>query len=171
MSVLSTICPFCQHEFFVDEKLDKWSVDCPACKKGFIAQMSRHEEEKKSRVGVIKEQITEQPTQFSARKEGLVEAQIPDGYHTAMFYVRFLQVVGWIVIISGIVFGLVIGSKGDRYSDNFNVLNFIISAIGGILLALPYFIFAAFLHLFCGLSKNTAYNTAYLEVLAEKELK
>ena len=93
--------------------------------------------------------------QKTAFKKQTPPKPIPDGYDTAMWDVGFLKVVGCI----GIVFGVLVGIFLSDLSETLAVG----CAIAGVLLALPWFISAAFLNLFCGIAKSTAYTAVLLE--------
>jgi len=143
MSKFTTTCSHCFKQIDVlEEQRDKW-IECSFCKKEFIAKGGRA----KPQIPIQKELLKTSSNQL-----------IPDGYNTAMFYVKFLKICGGIIIALGVVTGIITASSLPEYAgDGPRVLWFIMNVIGGILFALPCFVFAAFLNLFCGLAKNTAY--------------
>ena len=179
MNVFKIFCPHCNLKLDIPNEYAGEEVRCPDCNKCFVAKRP------------VVQNTTLQKSNSTMPPSDLYKP-IPDGYNLAMGYVVFLKVFGWISIIVGVVTGIVrvvgmvraaevvraaAAERALRYGYESTTvtigggvptfldygLSFIVCVIAGILMALSFFIIAAFLSLFCGMAKNTAYMTVLME--------
>jgi len=151
MSEFATVCPHCRENLDVPDENNGKLMKCPFCNKRVVPRKT-------------------QPKVSNTFSKLMPTQPIPDDYHTAIFYVTLLKVVGLILVILGIVTGVITASSVPEFvGDGSRILGFFVNVIGGILLALPCFVSAVFLNLFCGMAKNTAYLVALNEKVCESQ--
>jgi len=166
-------CPYCAQKLNVPTEFNGQVAECPACNKEFTVSPPPQ----KNTPPLQEKKYNFSSSEHRVKNMLLPSKPTPDGYSWAMGFVALLKIIGFITIIAGVIGGIQFSVKGFQLlgelgleQDAMASLGVIAGAIGiaivGFILSLFWFICAAFLNLFCGMAKDSA----YMVTLKEHEL-